>query len=142
MGFGEKILNLVSILKQFLRERIIIDLDKVDHSKPKIYEAIGVDRFIFDAYADYIISKYTPKTLAEALRLDKDEIVKALEESWNSNEKVSEIIASWWKKRGRKKITLEEWIGTYLIIDLFEKLKRPIPLILMRPKRRDFSYIA
>jgi len=139
MGFGEKILNLVS---KFLRERIIIDLDKVDHSKPKIYEAIGVAQIVFDAYANYIMSKYTPKTLAKALRLDKDEIVKALEEAWNSNEKVSEIIASWWEKRGRKKITLEEWIGTYLIIDLFEKLKRPIPLILMRPKRRDFSYIA
>jgi hypothetical protein len=148
MKFGKRIGNwLLEFISKFLRERIFIDLDNVDHNKTRIWEAIGINPTIFKAYEKYIISEYTPQSLAEALGLYKPEIAEAFEKSLESSNVKTKIITNWWKKRGRKKITLEEWVGTYLLINFFGfigKGGRPgLIIVLKKPFQREkFHYIV
>lgn len=143
----------VQMYEKLLKGRIIIDLNTVDHSKQTIYEAMGIDAKTFDFCVDYIFTKYTPAGLAEKFGLKEKKMMEALSEAYESENIESKIITKWWKGRGRKKITLEEFVGTYLLLD-FIKSYGPLVVVMiparspstakkMTPrKQKDLFYVS
>jgi hypothetical protein len=133
----------IKLYETKFKGRTIIDLDSVDHTKENIDEALGIKKKLLGACVDYLTFKYEPRELCKKLKFDDEEILKALDEAWFSASKKSEVVTKWWKKRGRKQVTLEEFVGTKLLIDLFgdiyDSLKAGIsvyaPLSAIKEKR-------
>lgn len=99
-------------------EKTIV-LDKIDFRENKLPKAIGVSAREFNKCIDEIIIKWTPRIfyekIAKKIGLSGQEIVKEMKKivkELNSGKITErEAVVNFWKKRGRKEITLEEFVG-------------------------------
>lgn len=89
-----------------------IPLDKIDHTKEELNETIGLSKLEFRENLYRIYQKETPETLIEKLGFSIEEIVKAL----NNSRKFSEAIQFLWRNKGRKEISLREFLETAVLL--------------------------
>lgn len=115
----------IQLYEKISRERLIIELNKVDPNKKTLPEIIGIDIATLNRCEEYLFIKYTPEGLLDMLGLKTKEIIEALAQSWKPGKKATEVIIDWWQKRGRKAVTLEEFVGSLRLMEEFENLKLP-----------------
>ena len=89
-----------------------IPLDKIDHTKQRISEAIGIPHLEFLENVQKIYTEDSPETLSEKLGFSIEKIIMAL----NNTKRLSEAIKVLWKDKGRKEISLKEFIQTFILI--------------------------
>jgi len=96
----------------------MIDLDKIDHTKRTCFEAVGVSKEEYDRCRDEITSGHPSKTNAEIERLgfSKGEIREAIKNARRNSDPESKVVTTLWKKRGRKEISLKEFISTMALV--------------------------
>lgn len=124
-----------------MKERLI-SLDEIKYDGT-IWEAVGVSEEEFHQCETSICREDNVGTLAQRLGLNSREEIESFGEALSSKNVVEATIA-WWKKRGRKEITLEEYIGTLLFIqgleDFEEQIRNPsVIVILPKPERKDYA---
>jgi len=102
-----------------------IPLDRIDHTKQEINEAIGITRLELLESVQEISSKDNPETLIKKLGFSIEEILVAL----NNAQKVSKAIEVLWKSRGRKEISLREFIQTFILINTVKESPEMLALM-------------
>jgi hypothetical protein len=90
-----------------------IDLNRIDHSKERLFETIGISRLEFLEDIQKIQEENKPEELADKLGFSADEVIEALK----NTQKLSEAIVRLWKNKGRQKISLKEFIQTAVLIN-------------------------
>jgi len=95
-------------------EERMIDLGKIDHGQQYFHDAIGIP---FEEYERCFqeISNYKPLRIQmelDKLGFSKEEIVKSSKNAQYDSEAVMEL----WKRRGREKISLKEFILTVKLV--------------------------
>jgi DNA-binding transcriptional MerR regulator len=88
-----------------------IPLDKIDHTKEKLRETIGLSKEEYQKSLSQIHGE-TSERLLEKLGFSIEEIVKAL----NNSRKFSEAIQFLWRNKGRKEISLREFLETAVLL--------------------------
>ena len=94
-----------------------IDLNRVDHSKERLFETIGISRLEFLENVQKIYEENKPQELADKLGFSASEVIEALE----NTQKLSEAIVDLWKDKGRQEISLKEFIQTAVLIKSMKK---------------------
>jgi len=95
-----------------------IDLNKIDHTKEKINEVIGLKPTDFDCCMDFLLSQYTLRDFFDFLRknaFSSVEIVEAI----LSTTRMSLAITNLWRSKGREKISTEEFLLTFIYLRSF-----------------------
>jgi hypothetical protein len=89
-----------------------IPLDRIDDTKEQIHEAIGIPLQEFFKNFQKISTEDSLETLSEKLGFSVEKIIMAL----INTQKFSEAIKVLWKDKGRKEISLKEFIQTLILI--------------------------
>lgn len=92
-----------------------ISIDQIDHTKGMLYETVGISSAEFDSYAQETYNNYTPETLIKHLGFSIGE----LREAFRNTGQTSKAISNLWEKRGKREISLREFVQTFLLLHQF-----------------------
>lgn len=134
-----------------LEEKIII-LDKIDYTKGNAPEAIGIPEEEIENCKKKLRADYKfPRALLDRLGLTDDELCQAVDELLAADKVVitkspTKIIANLWKRKGKKEITLTEFVGSQILIAealvvLQEKGEIDIKIVVGSKERNSTIYV-
>jgi hypothetical protein len=100
-------------------------LEKIDRTKGDFAEAMGITDKEFWDEINRLMAIYNPASLMEKLGLtDSLSVTIASREEWEHA--YAQSVYYIWKKKGRKEISLEECIGTYMMLcTVYGKPRQP-----------------